>query len=54
MTVSVGLSMFAGYRSPNWTAITAASTLSVLPIVLMFIMFQRYFVKGIVLTGMKG
>lgn len=54
MTVSVGLSMFAGYRSPNWTAITAASTLSVMPIVVMFVLFQRYFVKGIVLTGMKG
>lgn len=54
MTVSVGLSMFAGYRAPNWPAITAASTLSVLPIVIMFILFQRYFVKGIVLTGMKG
>lgn len=54
MTVSVGLSMFAGYRSPNWPAITAASTLSVLPIVIIFVLFQRYFVKGIVLTGMKG
>lgn len=54
MTVSVGLSMFAGYRAPNWPAITAASTLSILPIVIMFILFQRYFVKGIVLTGMKG
>lgn len=54
MTVSVGLTMFAGYRSPNWTAIMAASTLSILPIVIMFILFQRYFVKGIVLTGIKG
>lgn len=54
MTVSVGLSMFAGYRSPNWPAITAASTLSVLPIIVIFGLFQRYFVKGIVLTGMKG
>jgi multiple sugar transport system permease protein len=54
MTVSVGLSMFAGYRSPNWPAIMAASTLSVTPIVLLFILFQRYFVRGIVLTGMKG
>jgi multiple sugar transport system permease protein len=54
MTVSVGLTMFAGYRSPNWTAIMAASTLSILPIVIMFALFQRYFVKGIVLTGIKG
>lgn len=54
MTVSVGLAMFAGYRAPNWPAITAASTLSVLPIVVMFILFQQYFVKGIVLTGLKG
>jgi multiple sugar transport system permease protein len=54
MTVAVGLTMFAGYRSPNWTAIMAASTLSILPIIIMFILFQRYFVKGIVLTGIKG
>jgi ABC-type glycerol-3-phosphate transport system permease component len=32
----------------------AASTLSILPVVIMFILFQRYFVKGIVLTGIKG
>lgn len=54
MTVSVGLTMFAGYRSPSWTAVMAASTLSILPILIMFILFQRYFVKGIVLTGIKG
>jgi multiple sugar transport system permease protein len=54
MTVAVGLSMFAGFRSPNWTAIMAGATISLLPIMLAFIIFQRYFVKGIVLTGIKG
>ncbi len=54
MTVAVGLSMFAGYRSPNWTAIMAGATVSLAPIMIVFILFQRYFVKGIVLTGIKG
>jgi hypothetical protein len=36
--------MFAGYRSPNWTAIMAGATISLLPIMIIFVIFQRYFV----------
>jgi len=54
MTISVGLSIYEGYRSPNWPGLMAGATLAMLPILVLFLLFQRYFVKGIVLTGMKG
>lgn len=54
MTVSVGLAMYQGTYSTNWPQLTAASTLAMLPILIMFGLAQRYFVQGIVLTGMKG
>src|SRR5579864_967114 len=54
MTISVGLSIYEGFRSPNWPGLMAGATLAMLPILVLFLLFQRYFVKGIVLTGMKG
>jgi len=53
MTVSVGLAMYQGTYNTNWPNLTAAATLAMLPILAMFLASQRYFVKGIVLTGMK-
>ena len=54
LTISVGLSIYEGRRSPNWPGLMAGATLAMLPILVLFLLFQRYFVKGIVLTGMKG
>ena len=55
MTVSVGLSMFIGRQgATNWPNLMAGATLALLPIVVMFLLFQKYFVKGIALTGLKG
>jgi ABC-type glycerol-3-phosphate transport system permease component len=54
LTISVGLSIYQGRRSPNWPGLMAGATLAMLPILVLFLLFQRYFVKGIVLTGMKG
>lgn len=55
MTISVGLAMFQGrHGAANWPTMMAAATLATLPILIMFLLFQQYFVKGIVLTGMKG
>jgi ABC-type glycerol-3-phosphate transport system permease component len=31
----------------------APSTLATLPVALLFVLFQRYFVEGIILSGMK-
>jgi multiple sugar transport system permease protein len=32
----------------------AASTVMIVPVVVLFFVLQRYFVRGVVLTGMKG
>ena len=38
----------------NWGAIFAMSTLSLVPVLLIFIFFQRFLVQGISTTGIKG
>lgn len=54
-TVSLALRMFADPSSaPNWGAIFAMGTLSLLPIFFVFLIFQRYLVEGISTSGLKG
>jgi ABC-type glycerol-3-phosphate transport system permease component len=38
---------------PNWGAIFAGAVMATVPILVLFLVLQRYFVRGIVLTGMK-
>lgn len=37
----------------NWNQIMAAAMVLVVPILLLFTLFQRYFIQGVTLTGMK-
>jgi multiple sugar transport system permease protein len=53
-TVSLGLSMFMGNYTTQWAYLMAASTLMSIPTILLFLVAQRYFVRGVVLTGVKG
>jgi multiple sugar transport system permease protein len=53
-TVSLGLSLFQGNFSTQYAYLMAASTMMILPTILVFIAAQRYFVHGVVLTGVKG
>lgn len=46
-TLSVGMLAFVGENSTDWSGMAAAATLSLLPVVLLFILLQRYFVEGI-------
>ncbi|MFS0724942.1 carbohydrate ABC transporter permease [Paenibacillus sp. 1P07SE] len=52
-TVQLGLTMFRGETGTDWHLLMAATTLVVLPLVLLFLAAQRYFVQGIVTTGLK-
>jgi len=52
--VSVGLATFRSVMYTRWDLLMAASTAMTLPIVIVFFMAQRYFVQGVVLTGLKG
>lgn len=53
-TVSLGLSVFQGEYSTEYGALMAASTVMLLPIVVLFFFTQRTFIQGITLTGIKG
>ena len=46
-TLSVGMLAFSGENSTDWSGLAAAATISLLPIVLLFLFLQRYFVEGL-------
>ena len=53
-TLSLGLQQFLGQHSARWELLMAASTLMILPIIIIFFLLQRTFVQGIAMTGLKG
>ena len=53
-TVAVGLATFRGTLATRWDLQMAASTAVILPVVVLFFFTQRYFIRGIVMTGLKG
>lgn len=52
--LSLGLFAFRSMRSAEWALIMAASTLVTLPLIVVFLFTQRYFLQGIKMTGSKG
>ncbi|REK66263.1 MAG: sugar ABC transporter permease [Cohnella sp.] len=53
-TVQLGIrSLFDPSGQSDWGALLAMSTLSLVPITLIFLIFQRYFLDGIATTGLK-
>jgi multiple sugar transport system permease protein len=54
MTLPVGLSFFSSENGSDWHLIMTGAALSVIPLMTIFIIFQRHIIKGIALTGLKG
>lgn len=54
MTLAVGLRTMLGLYQTNWNFLMAASTLMTIPIIVIFFVAQRYFIRGIVTTGLAG
>jgi multiple sugar transport system permease protein len=53
-TVSIALTLFRGqYGETHWPTLMAASLVSILPTLLLYIVAQRYFVQGIATSGLK-
>lgn len=52
-TMEVGLSIFQHRFTIEYGGITAGSTISILPILLVFLLLRRHIIRGITLTGMK-
>lgn len=53
MTLSAGLAMLIGEHTTIYPQVMAGSALAVWPMILLFLMFQKHFVEGIALTGIK-
>jgi multiple sugar transport system permease protein len=53
-TLALGLSMFVGQYQTEWAMLMAASVLMMLPMLILFFFFQRTFVRGFMMSGIKG
>lgn len=53
-TLTVGLQLFKGQYSVAWNLLMAGSVISVIPILILYVFLQKYFVEGIAVTGMKN
>ena len=54
LTLSLGLQLFVSQYTLEWGPLMAASTLVMLPVIVVFAMTQRFFLEGIATTGLKG
>lgn len=53
-TLPVGLNFFRGEATTEWEKIMTGASLATVPLLIVFLMFQRQIIKGIALTGLKG
>ena len=53
-TLAIGLQFFRSLHDVEFSLLMAASTLVVLPIVAIFLLFQRFFVEGLSVGSVKG
>jgi multiple sugar transport system permease protein len=53
-TLTIGISSFVGQYKTLWPELTAASTIAIIPVAAIFLVFQRYFIAGVAASGVKG
>ncbi|MEY8533640.1 carbohydrate ABC transporter permease [Blautia pseudococcoides] len=53
-TVPLLLNMFKGKYTVDWSLIMAASTIAVIPVLMVYLFAQKYIIEGITITGMKS
>ena len=53
-TIQLGLKMFISQYSSDYGLIMAGSVLSLIPVIIVFLILQKYFVEGVATTGLKG
>ncbi|MBI3961067.1 MAG: carbohydrate ABC transporter permease [Chloroflexi bacterium] len=53
-TIQVGLAQFRREGTTDWTLLMAGTMIATVPILLVFMLGQRYFTQGIALSGIKG
>jgi multiple sugar transport system permease protein len=53
-TLPVGLASFSGEFQREWEMVMAGASVATLPVLLVFIVLQKYIVRGVMLAGIKG
>jgi multiple sugar transport system permease protein len=53
-TIQLGLAHLHGQYGSQWPEIAAGSIIAILPVLIIFLVFQRFFVSGVVSAGVKG
>jgi multiple sugar transport system permease protein len=53
-TVAMGIGSYTAQLATEWNLQMAAATVASVPVILIFIFFQRQIIEGIALTGMRG
>jgi ABC-type glycerol-3-phosphate transport system permease component len=53
-TITLGLNLFRTTYTTNWAYLMAASLVTMLPVIIVFLLAQKAFIEGITLTGMKA
>ena len=52
--ITVGIALLQGERATPWNLLMMGSFLAILPMLVMFVLLQRYFIEGISMSGLKG
>ena len=53
-TLQLGLATFQGAHQAQWPLVAAANMMSMVPMLILFVVAQRFFVRGIATQGLKG
>lgn len=53
-TLPIAIALFQGQNSTLWGLVFAASAIAVVPVIVVFLLFQRYFVQGLTSGAVKG
>jgi multiple sugar transport system permease protein len=53
-TLPIAIALFQTQHLTEWGQVFAASIVAIIPVILVFILFQRHFIRGIATSGLKG
>jgi alpha-1,4-digalacturonate transport system permease protein len=53
-TIQLALSNFVGQYDVDWSSLLSMTVIAIIPMVLVFLFFQKYFIKGLTAGGVKG
>ncbi len=53
-TLPIAIALFQGQHATNWSLVFSASLFAIIPVIIIFVIFQNYFVKGLSSGAVKG